>query len=100
MLSFRLCLGIRLDLSMITRVRAGSLSPTAPTWSMDFMQDQLADGSKFQNLNALDNYNHEGLGIEVDFSLPAVRVVRRLNQIIAWRGKPQNIRLDNVLCPN
>jgi putative transposase len=76
--------------------------PEAPnqTWSMDFMQDQLADGSKFQNLNALDDYNHDGLGIEVDFSLPAVRVVRSLNQIIAWRGKPQNIRLDNVLCAN
>ena len=76
--------------------------PEAPnqTWYMDFMQDQLADGSKCQNLNALDDYNHDGLGIEVDFSLPAVRVVRSLNQIIAWRGKPQNIRLDNVLCAN
>jgi putative transposase len=25
----------------------------------------------------------------VDFSLPAERVVRSLNQIIEWRGKPQ-----------
>ena len=76
--------------------------PEAPnqTWSMDFMQDQLADGRKFRTLNVLDDYNREGLGIEVDFSLPAVRVVRSLNQIIAWRGKPQNIRLDNVLCAN
>ena len=32
-------------------------------------------------------YNREGLGIEVDFSLPAVRVVRSLNQIIEWRGR-------------
>ena len=48
----------------------------------------------------LNDYNREGLGIELDFSLPAVRVVRSLNQIIAWRGKPQNIRLDNVLCAN
>ena len=37
----------------------------------------------------LDDFNREGLGIEVDFSLPAVRVVRSLNQIIEWRGKPQ-----------
>ena len=36
-----------------------------------------------------------GLGIEVDFSLPAMRVVRCLNQIIQWRGKPANIRVDN-----
>ena len=59
------------------------------------MQDQLADGRKFQTLNVLDDYNHEGLGIEVDFLLPAVRVVRSLNQIIEWRGLPQIIRVDN-----
>jgi putative transposase len=37
-------------------------------------------------LNVLDNFNREGLGIQVDFALPAVRVARCLNQIIAWRG--------------
>ena len=41
------------------------------------------------------DFNREGLGIEVDFSLPAERVVRSLNQIIEWRGKPQIIRVDN-----
>jgi transposase InsO family protein len=67
------------------------------TWSMDFMQDQLADGRTFRTLNVLDDFNSEGLGIEVDFSLPALRVVRSLNQIIEWRGAPQVIRVDNVL---
>ena len=43
----------------------------------------------------LDDFNREGLCIEVDFSLPAERVVRSLNQIIEWRGKPQTIRVDN-----
>ncbi len=43
----------------------------------------------------LDDFNREGLGIEVDFSLPAERVVRSLNQIIEWRGKPLAIRVDN-----
>jgi putative transposase len=65
------------------------------TWSMDFMQDQLADGRTFRTLNVLDDFNSEGLGIEVDFSLPALRVVRSLNQIIEWRGAPQVIRVDN-----
>jgi putative transposase len=68
------------------------------TWSMDFMVDQLADGRKFRTLNVLDDFNREGLGIEVDFSLPAVRVVRSLNQIIEWRGARKVIRVDNVLC--
>lgn len=37
----------------------------------------------------------EGLGIEIDFSLPAQRVVRTLDNIIEWRGKPTAIRCDN-----
>ena len=67
------------------------------TWSMDFMADQLADGRSIRTLNVLDDFNREGLCIDVDFSLPAERVVRSLSQIIEWRGKPQSIRVDNVL---
>uniref|UniRef100_A4WSE6 Integrase, catalytic region n=1 Tax=Cereibacter sphaeroides (strain ATCC 17025 / ATH 2.4.3) TaxID=349102 RepID=A4WSE6_CERS5 len=71
--------------------------PEAPNlvWSMDFMADRLADGRQFRLLNVLDDFNREGLGIEADFSLPAERVVRSLNQIIEWRGKPLAIRVDN-----
>ncbi|SPL64782.1 Mobile element protein [Ochrobactrum soli] len=71
--------------------------PDAPNmvWSMDFMADQLEDGRQFRLLNVLDDFNREGLGIEVDFSLPAERVIRSLNQIIEWRGKPFAIRVDN-----
>ena len=71
--------------------------PEAPNevWSMDFMADQLADGRSFRTLNILDDFNREGLAIEVDFSLPAERVVRTLNQIISWRGNPVAIRVDN-----
>jgi putative transposase len=71
--------------------------PDAPnhTWSMDFMADQLADGRPFRTLNVLDDFNREGLSIEVDFSLPAERVVRSLNRIMEWREKPTTIRVDN-----
>jgi putative transposase len=41
------------------------------TWSMDFMHDQLADGRSIRLFNVLDDYNREGLIIDVDFSLPA-----------------------------
>lgn len=64
-------------------------------WSMDFMHDQLSDGRSFRAFNVIDDYNREALGIEVDFSLPALRVRRALDQIIEWRGKPQAIRCDN-----
>ena len=42
----------------------------------------------------LDYFNREGLGIEVDFSVPAERVIRSLNRIIEWRGNPETIRVD------
>jgi len=64
-------------------------------WSMDFMHDQLADGRSYRLFNVIDDFNREGLCIDVDFSLPTERVIRSLDQIIEWRGKPQAIRCDN-----
>lgn len=65
------------------------------SWSMDFMHDQLSDGRSFRTFNVIDDFNREGLCIEVDFSLPSERVIRALDQIIEWRGKPFSIRCDN-----
>ena len=64
-------------------------------WSMDFMHDQLEDGRTFRLFNVIDDYNREAIGMEVDFSLPAERVIRELKQMISWRGKPLTIRCDN-----
>lgn len=64
-------------------------------WSMDFMHDQLADGRSYRLFNVIDDFNREGLAIDVDFSLPAARVMRSLDQVIEWRGKPKQIRCDN-----
>lgn len=66
------------------------------TWSVDAVHDQLGDGRPFKTFNVIDDFNREGLGIEVDFSLPAERVARTLDRIIEWRGKPLAIRLDNA----
>jgi hypothetical protein len=59
------------------------------------MRCRAVDGRAFRLLNVLDDFNREGLGIEVDFSLPAERVIRSLDRIIEWRGKPGTIRVDN-----
>jgi putative transposase len=61
----------------------------------DFMSDQLWNGKSFRTLSILDDFNREGLAIDVDFSLPAARVIRSLDLVIAWRGKPAMIRVDN-----
>jgi len=65
------------------------------SWSMDFMSDSLVNGRKFRTLNVIDDCNREVLAIEVDSSLSAKRVIRTLEQVITWRGKPQIIRVDN-----
>lgn len=64
-------------------------------WSMDFMHDQLSDGRSIRLFNVIDDFNREGLCIDVDFSLPAERVIRSLDQVIEWRGAPKVIRCDN-----
>jgi len=65
------------------------------SWSMDFMHDQLSDGRAYRLFNIIDDFNREGLAIEVDLSLPAARVIRTLEQVIEWRGKPKRLRCDN-----
>ena len=65
------------------------------SWSMDFMHDQLSNGRSFRTFNVIDDFNREGLCLEVDFSLPSERVIRALDQVIEWRGKPLSIRCDN-----
>jgi len=65
------------------------------TWSMDFMHDELGNGVKFRSFNVIDDYNREGLNITLDTSLNAKRVVKELDQLIAWRGTPRRIRVDS-----
>lgn len=65
------------------------------SWSMDFMSDSLVNGRKFRTLNVIDDCNREALAIEIDTSISAKRVIRTLEQIIEWRGKPRYIRTDN-----
>ncbi|MFZ5614265.1 MAG: DDE-type integrase/transposase/recombinase [Pseudomonadota bacterium] len=65
------------------------------SWSMDFMSDALWCGRRCRTFNVADDFNREVLAIEVDLYLPAVRVVRVLESIAAWRGYPARIRMDN-----
>lgn len=64
-------------------------------WSLDFMSDSLTDGRSYRALNVIDDFNREGLAIEVDHSLPSARVVRVLDQVAEERGYPRKLRSDN-----
>jgi putative transposase len=50
-------------------------------WSMDFMSDSLFCSRRFRTFNVVDDFNPEALAIEVDLSLPALRVIRVLKRI-------------------
>ncbi|MFA7686546.1 MAG: IS3 family transposase, partial [Moheibacter sp.] len=73
------------------------LQPVAPniTWSMDFMSDVLENGRKIRILNVIDDYNREALMCEIDYSFPSEKVVRLVERLIDWHGKPSSIRTDN-----
>src|SRR5579859_768703 len=65
-------------------------------WSLDFLSDALTDGRRIRLLTVVDTFTREALAIEVDSSLPNLRVARVLDRIIAERGTyPREIVLDN-----
>ena len=100
---YRICRKLELNVCTKPKKRLVSERPeplAVPTQindcrSMDFMHHQLSDGRCYRLFNIIDDFNREGLTIDVDFSLPAERAKRSLDQTIAWRGKPSRIRCDN-----
>lgn len=73
--------------------------PTGPnqSWPMDFVSDGLAYGRRFRCLNVVDDYTRECVAIEVDTSLPGLRVQQVLERLKEMRGLPASITVDNVL---
>jgi len=49
-------------------------------WAMDFMSDALESGRKIRTLNIVDHFNRQCKGLEVDFNLPARRVIEIVDQ--------------------
>ncbi len=62
---------------------------------MDFVSDGLAYGRRFRCLNVVDDYTRECLVIEVDTSLPGLRVKQVLERLKEMRGLPASITVDN-----
>lgn len=71
--------------------------PTAAnvSWSMDFVADGLIGGRRLRCLTIVDDCTRECLAIEVDTSLPGVRVQAVLDRLADTRGLPQSITVDN-----
>lgn len=65
------------------------------TWSADFMSDALYAGPRFRTFNVIDDFNREGLAIEIDTSLTGARLIRVFERLQAERGLPDLLRVDN-----
>ena len=85
----------RKRLTRADRVPQPTPSRPRERWSMDFMVDTLADGRGFRTLNIVDDFTRECLAIEVDRSLPGLRVTRVLDRLAHHVGLPQTIVVDN-----
>ena len=64
-------------------------------WSLDFVHDQLSNGSKIRMLTVIDVYTREALAIEVGERLRGGDVVSVLNRLIYLRGAPRALFVDN-----
>ena len=65
------------------------------SWSMDFVADGLANGRRLRCLTIVDDYTRESLAIEVDTSLPGLRVRDVLQRLAESRGLPESITVDH-----
>jgi putative transposase len=62
---------------------------------MDFVAQRLADGRWMRVLTIVDQFTRECLALFADDSLNGEKVVAVLDRIVAERGAPQSITVDN-----
>ena len=80
---------------LVSPAARGEVCEPNACWSMDFMHDTLANGRPFRTFNVIDDFARDALAIEIDFSISGSRVVRVLEQLCEWYGKPAMVRSDN-----
>lgn len=59
------------------------------------MHYAVVRGRRFRTFNVVDVFNCETLVIEIDLNIPAQRVVRVMDKIVANRRYPLMMRMDN-----
>jgi putative transposase len=64
-------------------------------WALDFQFDETADGRRLKLLNIVDEHTREALAMRVARHCTADDVVTELTGLVATRGAPQHLRMDN-----
>lgn len=59
------------------------------------MHDSLSCGRSFKTFSVIDDYNRELLAIEINTGMPAPRIIRVLNSILAYRGYPKRLKQND-----
>ena len=64
-------------------------------WALDFQFDETADLRRVKLLNIVDEFTREALCVEAAHSIAADGVVAAVERLIAQRGAPAHLRMDN-----
>ena len=64
-------------------------------WALDFQFDETADHRRLKLLNIVDEHTREALDMRVGRSCDADQVVAVIEGLVAERGAPQHLRMDN-----
>ncbi len=64
-------------------------------WALDFQFDETADHRRLQLLNIVDEFTREALAMRVDRTCDADAVVATIETLVAGRGRPEHLRMDN-----
>jgi putative transposase len=86
---------VRKKMARRTRVPAQAATRPNQKWSMDFITARLLDGRWFRVLTVVDQFTRECLLLLADRSLSGQKVAFALSQVIAKRGVPVSITVDN-----
>jgi putative transposase len=64
-------------------------------WALDFQFDQTADGRPLKLLNVVDEFTREALEMLTERRIDSDATVAALDRLVAERGAPEHIRMDN-----
>jgi putative transposase len=64
-------------------------------WAFDFQFDRTADGRMLKLLNIVDEFTREALEMLVERNIDADVTTATLDRLVAERGAPEHLRMDN-----
>lgn len=77
------------------RVPQGAALRPNQRWSMDFVAQRLADGRLVRVLTVVDQFTRECLCLHADNTWSGDKVAAALDIVVARRGAPESITVDN-----